>query len=80
MNQPQHGMADLFAQLGLPSSPAAIEAFLATHRPLRRGQTLPEAPFWTAAQAAFLRDQVAEDADWAGVVDRLDTALRRAGD
>jgi hypothetical protein len=72
-----HAMPDLFAQLGLPSSPEAIEAFLAGHGPLAPSLTLPEAPFWTPAQAAFLRDQVAEDADWAGVIDELDTGLRR---
>lgn len=77
MDPSPHGMTDLFAQLGLPSSPAAIQAFLETHRPLPRGSTLAEAPFWTPAQAAFLRDQVEADADWAGVVDRLDAALRR---
>ena len=31
-----HRLPDLFHQLGLPNEPAAIEHFIATHRPLAR--------------------------------------------
>lgn len=72
-----HPMTELFAQLGLPSNPEAIQAFIETNRPRAAHLALPDAPFWTASQAEFLRDQVQNDADWAGVIDRLDAALRR---
>ncbi len=78
MESHQHSMTDLFAQLGLPSSPEAIQAFVDNHRPLSSPLPLPEAPFWSPAQASFLRDRVAEDADWAGVIDQLDAGLRRS--
>lgn len=73
-----HSMTSLFNQLGLPSEPEAIEAFIETHRPLADGLKLHEAPFWTAAQAGLLREQVLVDADWAGIIDQLDSALRQA--
>ena len=37
---------------------------------------LADAPCWTPAQAAFLREEILEDADWAEVVDQLDARLR----
>ncbi|AOY97267.1 hypothetical protein BKK79_31550 [Cupriavidus sp. USMAA2-4] len=74
-----HRFSELFAQLGLPADDAGIRAFLATHAPLAAGIALADAPFWTPAQAALLRDEILEDADWAEVVDRLDAALRAPG-
>jgi len=37
---------------------------------------IADAPFWTPAQAAFLREKLNEDADWAELVDQLSAALR----
>jgi hypothetical protein len=71
-----HNMSSLFAQLGLPSEPAAIESFIASHSPLPESVRLHNAPFWTPAQAAFLRDEFLEDADWAEAVDELNVRLR----
>lgn len=76
MEAAQHTLPNLFAQLGLPSEPAAIEAFLHNHRPLPGGTCLSQAPFWTPAQAAFLREEILEDADWVGVIDQLNGLLR----
>lgn len=70
-----HRMSELFRQLGLPDDPAAIEDFLARHRPLPLGLALPEASFWTPSQAALLRDKLAEDADWAELIDELAAML-----
>lgn len=68
---------DLFAQLGLPNTPEAIAAFIARHRPLAGDVLLPDAPFWDAAQAEFLREKRAADApEWAGLIDQLSEALR----
>jgi len=67
----------LFAQLGLPGQPADIDRFVQQHRPLPDGTALADAPFWSAGQAQFLREEIAEDAEWAEVVDHLDAMLRR---
>lgn len=67
----------LFDQLGLPSSDDDIEVFISLHRPLPANVRIFEAAFWTEAQAKFLREQIACDADWAVVVDKLDTELRK---
>lgn len=71
-----HPLSELFAQLGLPNAPAAIEAFISGHSPLPHDQLLADAPFWTPSQATFLREAIAEDADWAEAVDHLDALLR----
>jgi hypothetical protein len=71
-----HRFSELFAQLGLPDGDADIRSFLRTHSPLPPQMLLADAPFWTPAQATFLREEIREDADWAEVVDRLNAALR----
>lgn len=76
MESSLHTMASLFAQLGLPADADAIGAFIRTHRPLEGSLALHEAPFWTAAQAEFLLEEILEDADWAPVVDLLNAELR----
>lgn len=75
MNTQQHTMSNLFAQLGLPADEAAIENFIATHRPLESSTALYRAPFWTASQRAFLKEEIIEDADWAVVIDELNGRL-----
>jgi len=76
MEKSFHRFSELFAQLGLRMDEAGIRAFLATHSPLAPEVLLADAPFWTPAQAALLREEILEDADWAEVVDRLNAALR----
>lgn len=71
-----HRFSELFAQLGLPDEPAAIEDFLRSHGPLAPGLPLADAPFWTPSQATLLRESLRADADWAEVVDQLNAALR----
>ena len=70
-----HTMSNLFAQLGLPTDAAAIDAFIAAHRPLGNGVALYRAPFWSSAQRSFLKEEIIEDADWAGVIDELNLRL-----
>ena len=53
-----------------------IRRFIATHSPLAADIALADAPFWTTGQAAFLREEIVRDADWAEVVDQLNAALR----
>lgn len=76
MDTSDHNMSTLFAQLGLPNSERDIESFISSHRDLRKTEELAEASFWNAAQAAFLREAIADDSDWAEVVDQLDARLR----
>ena len=76
MDSTTHRFSDLFAQLGLPTDDASIEAFLQQNSPLAADVELPNAPFWSVAQAAFLREEWRDDADWAELVDQLSLALR----
>lgn len=73
-------MEALFAQLGLPTEAHEIRAFISSHRPLDNALLLNEAPFWTAAQAALLKQKLAADDDWALIVDTLNTQLREHPD
>lgn len=76
MNNPTPYFTDLFAQLGLPTDESGIKHFIASHAPLPDNLRLAEAPFWTPAQAAFLREAILQDSDWAELVDQLSIALR----
>ncbi len=75
MDTTPHTLETLFVQLGLPADAASIDRFIHEHRPLAAGQSVAEAPFWTPAQAEFLREAIDEDSDWAELVDELDTRL-----
>ena len=77
MDSLTHDLNALFQQLGLPSEPEALQAFISQHSPLADAVELADAPFWNAAQASFLREQLNKDADWAEVVDQLNLLLRR---
>jgi hypothetical protein len=76
MDTTQRSLQQLFQQLGLPDSPEEIRRFVTRHRPLADGVRLADAPFWSPAQAQFLREEFTEDADWAEVVDQLNVMLR----
>ncbi|MEY2682921.1 MAG: hypothetical protein RJA09_65 [Pseudomonadota bacterium] len=71
-------ISDLFAQLGLPDDAASIAHFVATHRAASACVRLPDAPYWTQAQAGFLRESLLQDADWCAPVDQLSQALQGA--
>ena len=71
-----HRFTELFEQLGLPSDPFSIAGFLRLHSPLDAAVRVEDAAFWSPAQADLLRQLLAEDADWAEVIDRLSLALR----
>lgn len=76
MNNAVHHFGELFAQLGLPSDADAIGHFLTIHASMADGFRLPDAPYWTRSQAAFLRESLLQDSDWSGLVDQLSKALR----
>jgi len=71
----QPDIASLFGQLGLDNSDDDIEAFIAKNKGLNKSQYLHEAPFWSEAQATFLKSAIKEDADWAEVIDQLNARL-----
>ncbi len=75
MDTSRHTIYTLFAQLGLPNNDVAIEAFVKNNH-LPDEIPLEKAAFWSAGQAQFLREAIAEDADWSEVVDQLDAQLR----
>jgi hypothetical protein len=76
MDNSPHNMQTLFLQLGLPSKPEDIEAFLDSHARLPINVALPEADFWNFAQSAFLKEAIEDDSDWSEIVDELDNLLR----
>jgi hypothetical protein len=80
MNSPTHPFSELFQQLGLPAGETDIRQFLTSHTPLATDVLLPNAPFWTPTQSAFLREEALKDADWAAVIDQLNLALRAKQD
>jgi hypothetical protein len=65
----------LFRQLGLPDDKDAIDQFILTHRADFTNLPLWEAPFWTSAQADFLKQAWDADADWVEIVDELAALL-----
>ena len=67
---------ELFAQLGLNSEDHHIQQFISAHSPLSDSIRLADAPFWSPAQASFLREALLQDSDWAEQVDQLNAALR----
>jgi hypothetical protein len=77
MNMVPPEFSDLFAQLGLPSDEASIHRFLRAH-PLPADVRLDQGACWTPAQARLLRESLAQDADWAPMVDRLNVAMHKA--
>lgn len=76
MDTGNHELTGLFAQLGLDNSTQAINDFVLAH-PLPEAVSLLEASFWSPSQAAFLRQSLAHDAEWADAVDTLAALLQQ---
>jgi len=72
-----HDFTNLFAQLGLLNDSESIQKFIKANAPLASEVRLEDAQFWTASQAALLKDKLVDNADWTQVVDRLNIVLRR---
>lgn len=75
MDTSTHSMSTLFEQLGLPSDNQSIESFIAHHQMRDATQALQDLECWTPSQARFIAESLAEDSDWAEVVDELNTRL-----
>ncbi|EKN45776.1 MULTISPECIES: DUF2789 domain-containing protein [Pseudomonas syringae group] len=76
MELPNPDLPGLFAQLGLDNDENSIDAFVAQHR-LPDEVKLIDAEFWTPQQAAFLKEELRADAEWAPVVDELNVLLHK---
>ncbi|QXG34800.1 DUF2789 domain-containing protein [Pseudomonas viridiflava] len=76
MELPNPDLPGLFAQLGLDNDENSIDAFVAQHR-LPDEVKLIDAEFWTPQQAAFLKEELRADAEWAPVVDELNVRLHK---
>lgn len=77
MDTSEHSsLSTLFEQLGLPADPPSVEQFIASHAPLDDGIALADAPFWNEGQSHFIREGLADDSDWAEIIDELDALLR----
>lgn len=76
MESQVHSLNSLFAQLGLADDEQGINEFIAAHKPIPAGVELHDASCWNDSQAAFLKQSITEDADWAEVVDHLNAMLR----
>jgi Protein of unknown function (DUF2789) len=70
----KHDLPHLFRQLGLPSDPASMDAFIASHR-LPAGVALQQAAFWSEMQSQFLCEAIVEDSHWSIAVDELSARL-----
>ena len=49
-----HPFAELFDQLGLPSSESEIQRFIDEHRPLPNDVKITDATFWSPSQSRLL--------------------------
>jgi hypothetical protein len=76
MDSTYHSMTELFDQLGLPSDEHSIASFIGQHYPLEMTTRFYDAPFWSPAQAAFIKEKMRDDSDWVVVIDSLNTSLR----
>ena len=76
MEIPNHRLSYLFDQIGLASTPSAIEAFIESHQ-LATGERLEDAPFWNASQFQFIQEARYEDAVWVLLVDEFDALLHK---
>jgi hypothetical protein len=71
-------MSSLFAQLGRANDADSIRRFIDAAPQLSGEMQLHEALFWSASEAAFLREALLDDAEWAEVVDALNSELHAA--
>lgn len=77
MDKPFESLKDLFKQLGLPDDCREIELFIQSHSPLDESILLEDAACWLPDQREFLREELIKDADWAEVIDLLNSQLRQ---
>jgi hypothetical protein len=75
MEQNHTALSDLFAQLGLSSDPQSMSEFVQKNAGLPAEIKIENADIWTKQQSDFLRTALAEDAEWAELIDQLNSLL-----
>ncbi len=80
MNDVNPNLGDLFAQLGLPDSPADIGHFVEAHRPLDPTVRLSDAQFWSQSQSELLKQKYREDGEWTVLIETLSAMMRAQPD
>ena len=76
MEQYHTALSDLFAQLGLSSDQQSMSEFVQKNSGLPAAIKIENADIWTKQQGDFLRSALAEDGEWAEVIDQLNVLLR----
>ncbi|MBK7900395.1 MAG: DUF2789 domain-containing protein [Azonexus sp.] len=75
MGSISYDMRNLFSQLGQANDADSIRRFIESKTPMGDAVLLHEAAFWSASQANFLREALLDDAEWASVIDALNSEL-----
>lgn len=75
MDNSDHSLSQLFAQLGLPYDDVRIEQFISQHH-IPAGLPLAQASGRQPAQAALLREALQQDADWIDAIDHVNERMR----
>lgn len=70
----QHDLNNLMKQLGFIGTDA-VSDFFQKRKHLPNDVLLENAPFWSASQAAFLREEILNDSDWVEAIDQLNSTL-----
>ena len=76
MTEQIYDISTLFEQLGLSGQQEDVDDFIGSHQ-LANDVPLTEAEFWTPAQAAFLKEGLVTDSNWAEVIDELNVRLHK---
>jgi hypothetical protein len=76
MEKNHTALSELFAQLGLPNQQQEIQQFIELNCGLATDTKIENAEYWTPSQADFLKTALAEDGEWAEIIDQLSTRLR----
>ena len=69
-------MSNLFSQLGMDNSDAAIAQFIFNNQ-LSTDTNLLDASCWNDSQRQFLKEHVKMDDNWAMVIDQLNAAMHQ---
>lgn len=77
LDNAQHTINDLFAQLGLPNSDDAIDEFIKANQ-LPDEISLKDAPFLDEQQKMFIQEEWRLDAVWSLVIDELNARLHES--
>ena len=70
-----HSLTTLFEQLGLSGTQGDMDTFFHNHH-LPDNIQLHKASFWSESQKQFLEEGIADDGEWAIIIDEMSAMLR----